>query len=103
MSNLSFDVLLQTPLFTSIQKLHIEKSNFSVTVDGKSRGVASSESQGGPEALFCPTFWKIHFLLHFYVTIFWDFKSQGGAAAPPPGPPSYDAPARPQKFTKWNF
>ena len=36
MSNLSFDVLLQTPLFTSIQKLHIEKSNFSVTVDGRS-------------------------------------------------------------------
>ena len=56
------------------------------------RGVASSESQGGPKAQFCPTFRKIHFLLRFYVTMFWDFKSQGGPR--PPWTPQLRRPCR---------
>ena len=42
------------------------------------RGGASSRSQGGPKAQFCPTFKKIRVLLHFYVTIFLDSQCQGG-------------------------
>ena len=54
--------------------LIIEDENPIVTV----RGVASSKSQGGQKARFAPNFQRIHFLLHFYVTIFWIFQSQGG-------------------------
>ena len=46
------------------------------------RGGASSQSQGGPKAQFCPTFQNIRVLLHFYVTIFWDSQSQGGPRPP---------------------
>ena len=46
------------------------------------RGLASSKSQGGPKAQFCPTFQKSWVLLHFYVTIFWDSQSQGGPRPP---------------------
>ena len=46
------------------------------------RGSASSKSQGGQKAQFAPNFQEIHFLLHFYVTIFWIFQSQGGQLTP---------------------
>ena len=46
------------------------------------RGGASSKSQGGQKAQFAPNFQEIHFLLHFYVTIFWIFQSQGGQLTP---------------------
>ena len=49
---------------------------------GSIRGVASSTSQGGQKAQFAPNFQRIHFLLHFYVTIFWIFQSQGGQLTP---------------------
>ena len=74
-----------------ISILEFKNRHFEIPIesyfDGKSilildRGVASSKSQGGPKAQFCHTFQKIHFLLHFYVTIFWDFKSQGGPRPP---------------------
>ena len=58
----------------------------------KVRGLASSKSQGGPKAQFCPTFQKIQVLLHFYVTIFLDSQSQGGPRPRPPGPRGYEAP-----------
>ena len=55
--------------------------NFIITfVNG--RGGASSKSQGGQKAQFAPIFRKIHFLLHFYVTIFWIFSKSGGSADP---------------------
>ena len=46
-------------------------------------GAALAPSQGGQKAQFAHNFQEIHFLLHFYVTIFWNFQSQGGQLTTP--------------------
>ena len=81
--NWKIELVRYSNLFQNVSDFDLKNCQFLVNL---SRGVASSQSQGGPKAKFCPTFQKIHFLLHFYVT------SQGGPRPWPHGPPSYDAP-----------